>query len=95
MGCRTFRLDDQAKIDSRRFTSHGCLRHTRPPPYAALFHGAFEFRPQGLTTPVGAPKEELMNFTGLPLTSTFIHLPGIRLRRERELWNKGILDWHQ
>lgn len=36
-----------------------------------------------------------MNFTGLPLTSTFIHLPGISLRRERELWNKGILDWHQ
>jgi uncharacterized protein len=36
-----------------------------------------------------------MNFTGLPLTSTFIHLPGISLRRERELWSKGILDWHQ
>jgi uncharacterized protein len=53
------------------------------------------FRPQGLTTPAGAPKEELMNFTGLPLTSTFIHLPGIGLRRERELWSKGILDWHQ
>jgi hypothetical protein len=36
-----------------------------------------------------------MNFTGLPLTSTFIHLPGISLRRERELWKKGILNWHQ
>jgi hypothetical protein len=41
------------------------------------------------------PKEELMISTGLPLNSTFIHLPGIGGHRERELWRKGILDWNR
>jgi hypothetical protein len=94
MACRTFRLDDQGEIDFSRFTSQearailvhilGCIISTV----------LLSFGPE-LTNPAGAPKEELMNFTGLPLTSTFIHLPGISLRLERELWSKGILDWHQ
>jgi hypothetical protein len=33
--------------------------------------------------------------TGLPLNSTFIHLPGIGRHRERALWKKDILDWNR
>jgi uncharacterized protein YprB with RNaseH-like and TPR domain len=29
------------------------------------------------------------------LRNTFVHLPGIGIRRERALWEQGILDWHQ
>ena len=36
-----------------------------------------------------------MNSTGLPLSSTFIHLPGMGELRERALWRRGILDWGQ
>ena len=28
------------------------------------------------------------------LTHTFIHIPGIGLRTERQLWRQGILTWH-
>ena len=27
------------------------------------------------------------------LRNTFIHLPGVGTVRERELWERGILDW--
>jgi uncharacterized protein YprB with RNaseH-like and TPR domain len=29
------------------------------------------------------------------LRNTFVHLPGIGVRRERVLWERGILDWDQ
>ncbi|MCY2990779.1 MAG: ribonuclease H-like domain-containing protein [Planctomycetota bacterium] len=29
------------------------------------------------------------------LRNTFVHLPGIGPRREKSLWDRGILDWHQ
>jgi uncharacterized protein len=29
------------------------------------------------------------------LRHTFVHLPGIGLRRERALWDQGILDWNR
>jgi uncharacterized protein YprB with RNaseH-like and TPR domain len=29
------------------------------------------------------------------LRNTFVHLPGVGLRRERALWERGILDWDQ
>jgi uncharacterized protein YprB with RNaseH-like and TPR domain len=29
------------------------------------------------------------------LQNTFVHLPGVGPRRERALWEQGILDWHQ
>lgn len=28
------------------------------------------------------------------LRNTFVHLPGIGPRREKSLWDRGILDWH-
>jgi uncharacterized protein YprB with RNaseH-like and TPR domain len=37
----------------------------------------------------------MMISTGLPLNSTFIHLPGIGRHREIELWRKGVLDWNR
>jgi uncharacterized protein len=29
------------------------------------------------------------------LRNTFVHLPGVGLRRERALWDRGILDWNR